>query len=161
MVIHMKPLMIVWLVVLVVLMSAGAGLAHHSLANHDTTKAVRVKGTIVQFHPINPHSFIYLEEKALDGQIRRWAVEGPSGVQLARRSLEKVVKPGDVIEVCGYAPKEALMWQIASADPGAVSLAGRLITAELIVMRDGKVQSWGDYGFHRCFPPDYRDGHSR
>jgi len=161
MVIHMKPLMIVWLVVLVVLMSAGAGLAHHSLANHDTTKAVRVKGTIVQFHPINPHSFIYLEEKALDGQIRRWAVEGPSGVQLARRSLEKVVKPGDVIEVCGYAPKEALMWQIASADPGAVSLAGRLITAELIVMPDGKVQSWGDYGFHRCFPPDYRDGHSR
>ena len=161
MVIHMKPLMIVWLVVLVVLMSAGAGLAHHSLANHDTTKAVRVKGTIVQFHPINPHSFIYLEEKALDGQIRRWAVEGPSGVQLARRSLEKVVKPGDVIEVCGYAPKEALMWQIASADPGAVSLAGRLITAELIVMPDGKVQSWGDYGFHRCFPPGYRDGHSR
>jgi len=161
MVIHMKPLMTVWLVVLVVLMSAGAGLAHHSLANHDTTKAVRVKGTIVQFHPINPHSFIYLEEKALDGQIRRWAVEGPSGVQLARRSLEKVVKPGDVIEVCGYAPKEALMWQIASADPGAVSLAGRLITAELIVMPDGKVQSWGDYGFHRCFPPDYRDGHSR
>ena len=77
MVIHMKPLMTVWLVVLVVLMSAGAGLAHHSLANHDTTKAVRVKGTIVQFHPINPHSFIYLEEKALDGQIRRWAVEGP------------------------------------------------------------------------------------
>src|SRR6185503_13159907 len=104
MVIHMKPLMTVWLAVLVVLMSAGAGLAHHSLANHDTTKAVRVKGTIVQFHPINPHSFIYLEERAPDGQIRRWAIEGPSGLQLARRSLEKVVKPGDVIEVCGYAP---------------------------------------------------------
>jgi uncharacterized protein len=161
MVTHMKPLMTVWLVVLVVLMSAGAGLAHHSLANHDTTKAVRVKGTIVQFHAINPHSFIYLEEKAPDGQIRRWAVEGPSGLQLARRSLEKVVKPGDVIEVCGYAPKEALMWQIASADPGAVSLAGRLITAELIVMPDGKVHGWEDYGFHRCFPPDYRDGHSK
>jgi hypothetical protein len=156
----MKKTMTGWLVMLVV-MSGGSLLAHHSLANHDTTKAVRVKGTIVQFHPINPHSFIYLEEKGADGQIRRWAVEGPSGVQLARRSLEKVVKPGDVIEVCGYAPKEAVMWQIASADAGAISLAGRLITAELIVMPDGKVQSWGDYGVHLCFPSDYRDVHSR
>jgi hypothetical protein len=156
----MKKMMTGWLAVLA-LVSAGTALAHHSLANHDTTKAVRVKGTIVQFHPINPHSFIYLEEKGTDGQIRRWAVEGPSVVQLARRSLEKVVKPGDVIEVCGYTPKEALMWQIASADSGAVSLAGRLITAELIVMPDGKVQSWGDYGFHLCFPPGYRDQHSR
>ena len=93
--------------------------------------------------------------------VRRWAVEGPAGTQLARRGLEKAVKAGDLIEVCGYQPKEATMWQIASANPGTTSLAGRLITAELIVMPDGKVQSWGDYGFHLCFPPDYRDGHSR
>ena len=157
----MQPLMTGWLAVLVALVSAGTALAHHSLANHDTTKAVRVKGTIAQFHAINPHSFIYLEEKGADGQVRRWAVEGPSAVQLARQTLEKVVKPGDVIEVCGYAPREALMWQIASADPGATSLAGRLITAELIVLPDGKVQSWGDYGFHHCFPPGYRDQHSK
>ena len=162
MVIHVKPMMTVWLAVLVVLMSAGAGLAHHSLANHETTKAIRVKGTIAQFHAINPHSFIYLEEKNAEGQmIRRWAVEGPGATLLARRSLNKVVKPGDVIEVCGYAPKEALMWQIASADPGATSLAGRLITAELIVLPEGKVQEWEDYGFHHCFPPGYRDRHSK
>ena len=161
MVISMKPLMTVWLAVLVVLMSTGVGLAHHSLANHDSTKAVRVKGTIVQFHAINPHSFIYVEEKTTDGQIRRWAVESPSFFVLTRRGLEKLVKPGDVIEVCGYVPKEPLMWQIASADRGAQSLAGRLITAEVIVLPDGKVQSWEDYGFHHCFPPDYRDQHSR
>jgi hypothetical protein len=150
-----------WLVVLVALLQAGSLLAHHSLANHDTTKPVRVKGTIVQFHPINPHSFIYLEEKGADGQTRRWAVEGPSALQLTRRGLEKSLKPGDVVEVCGYAPREALMWQIASADPKAVSLAGRLITAELLVMPDGQEQSWGDYGFHHCFAPGYRDQHSK
>ena len=161
MVIGMKSLMAVWLAVLVVLISAGSGLAHHSLANHETTKAVRVKGTIVQFHPINPHSFIYVEEKNADGQIRRWAVEGPSGTALARRGLEKIVKVGDLIELCGYQPKEATMWQIANPNPGAASLAGRLITAELIVMPDGKLQQWEDYGFHHCFPSDYRDTHSK
>jgi hypothetical protein len=150
-----------WLVVLVALLLSGSLLAHHSLANHDTTKPVRVKGTIVQFHPINPHSFVYLEEKGADGQTRRWAVEGPSVLQLTRRGLEKALKPGDVVEVCGYAPREALMWQIASADPRAVSLAGRLITAELLVMPDGQEQSWGDYGFHHCFAPGYRDQHSK
>jgi hypothetical protein len=150
-----------WLVVLVALLPAGSLLAHHSLANHDTTKPVRVKGTVVQFHPINPHSFIYLEEKGTDGQTRRWAVEGPSVLQLTRRGLEKALKAGDVVEVCGYAPRETLMWQIASADPKAVSLAGRLLTAELLVMPDGQEQSWGDYGFHHCFAPGYKDQHSK
>ena len=157
----MKQTMTAWLVAVVVLVSGGSLLAHHSLANHDTTQAVRVKGTVVEFHAINPHSFIYVEEKTADGQIRRWAVEGPSGIQLGRMGQQNVVKVGDVIEVCGYQPKEAVMWQIASADPKARSLAGRLITAEMLVMPDGKVQSWGDYGFHKCFPPDFRDVHSR
>ena len=101
-----------------------------------------------------------LEEKTADGQIRRWAVEGPSVIQLRRRSMENLVKVGEVIEVCGYGPKEATVWQIASPD-GATSLAGRLLTAELIVLPDGRVQSWGDYGFHHCFPPGYTDAHSR
>ena len=78
----MKKMMTGRLTVLLALISTASGLAHHSLANHDTTKAVRVKGTIVQVNLINPHSFIYLEEKTPEGQIRRWAVEGPSVFQL-------------------------------------------------------------------------------
>ena len=34
------------------------------------------------------------------------------------------------------------------------------ITAELLVMPDGREQSWGDYGFHRCFAPGYKDQHA-
>jgi Family of unknown function (DUF6152) len=149
------------LAVMVTLVTAGALSAHHSLAAHDTTKAVRVKGTVVQFHPINPHSFVYVEEKGEDGQTHRWAVEGPSVIQLARTGIAKdFLKPGDVIEVCGYAPKESVMWQIVNPDSSKPSLAGRLITAELLVMPDGKQQSWGDYGFHKCFEPGYKDQHS-
>ena len=62
--------------VVVVLVVEVPLLAHHSLANHETTKAVRVKGTVVQVHAINPHSFIYVEERGEDGQIRRGLWKG-------------------------------------------------------------------------------------
>lgn len=159
----MKKIMTGGLAVLVGLVSAGSLLAHHSLTNYDTTKAVRVKGTIVQFQQINPHSFIFLDEKAPDGQTRRWAIEGPSVLQLTRMGFAKdVLKTGDVVEVCGYLPKEAIIWQIVNTDhTNTVSAAGRLINAEVLVMPNGKQESWGDYGFHKCFPPGYTDQHSR
>lgn len=158
----MKKMTTAWLAVLVALVPAASLLAHHSIANFDTTKAVRVKGTIVAVHQINPHSVIFVEENLTDGENRRWALEGPSSFQLNRRGVARdVLKPGDVVEVCGYVPKETIVWQIASQDPGGVSLAGRLINAESLVMPDGQEQSWGDYGVHKCFPPGYQDQHSK
>jgi hypothetical protein len=92
---QMKKWLRAWTAVLVVV-SAGSLLAHHSLANFDTTRAVRVKGTIVTFHPINPHSFIFLDQQGTDGATRRWAVEGPSLFQLNRRGFSNdVLKTGD------------------------------------------------------------------
>jgi len=150
------------LAILVAFVSTGSVRAHHSLARFDTTQAVRVKGTVVAFHRINPHSFVILEQKNTDGSIRRWAVDGPSGLQLDRKGFPKDgLKPGDVIEVCGYVPRETIMWQIASPDPGAVSLSGQLINAETMVMPDLHERSWGDYGAHKCFASEYRDQHSK
>ena len=150
------------LAVVAALISAEPLGAHHSLANFDTTTPIRVKGTIVRFHEINPHSFLYLEVIGEDGRTVRWAVEGPSIFQLKRRGFDtEVFKPGTVVEVCGYAPKEPTIWQIASTAPGAVNMAGRLLDAEMLVLADGKEQSWGDYGVHKCFSPGYRDVHSR
>jgi hypothetical protein len=151
-----------WLAVLVTLVTTGSLPAHHSLAKFDLTKAVHVKGTILEFHLMNPHSFIYLEQKDADGQTRKWAAEGPSVSQFNRSGLTRdFFKAGTVIEICGYVPKEALMWQIANSESGAVSPAGRLINAELLVTPDGKQQSWGDYGVHKCFADGYKDQHSK
>jgi hypothetical protein len=148
-------------VVFLTFASAALLSAHHSLGNHDTTKAVRVKGTILQYHAINPHSIIYLEEKGTEGQIRRWAIEGPSVLQINRDARGKnVLKPGIVIEACGYLPKEAIVWQIPNPDPNAASIAGRLLTAEVLTLPDGTLQQWGDYGFHKCYPPGFTDQHS-
>ena len=114
--------------------------------------------------PVSPNQspqLIFLDEKGTDGQTHRWAVEGPSILQLKRTGFAKdVLKPGDAIEVCGYVPKETITWQIASADTTSTSLAGRLINAESLVMPDGKQQKWGDYGVHKCFESGYTDQHS-
>ena len=157
----MKKTTIVWLTSLLALVSTGSLLAHHSLGNYDTTKAVHVKGTIVQFNLINPHSILFLEEKVADGYPRRWAAEGPSVVQLNRIGFAKdTLKAGDIVEVCGYLPKENITWQVASPE-NATSMYGRLINAESLVMPDGTQRGWGDYGIHRCFAAGYTDQHSK
>lgn len=152
-----------WLTVLAALLYAGSLEAHHSLTNYDTTKAVRVKGTVVEVRTMNPHSAIFLEEKAADGQIRRWAIEGPAALQLQRLGFTKTtLKPGGVIEVCGYLPKETIKWQVTATDASATSTtrSGRLFNAETLIFPDGKEQSWGDYGVHKCFAAGYADQHS-
>ena len=147
---------------LLALVLSGSLLAHHGLLNFDTTTPVRVKGTVVRFYAINPHSFIVLEQKGADGATQRWAVEGPVGFQLNRRGFASdVLKPGDVVEVCGYLPKERTVWQIASADPNTTSISGRLINAELLTMPDGREEKWGGYGVNKCFEPGHQDHRSK
>jgi hypothetical protein len=130
------------------------------LANFDTTQAVRVKGTIFQFQPLNPHSYIFLDEKA---RTDRYGADGPS----------KVPRSSTLPQGCGQGFSETRgrrrslrlraegnhRVQIANPD-GGTSIAGRLINAETMVMPDGKEQSWGDYGVHKCFMPGYADQHS-
>ena len=61
--------------------------AHHSSGMFELTNAIWMQGTIVRFDRINPHSIITLEEKTRDGQVRRWAIEGPDAGQLNRRGV--------------------------------------------------------------------------
>jgi hypothetical protein len=136
--------------------------AHHSLANYDTTTAVRLTGVIVEIQLINPHSIVFIDASDAGGQRHRWALEGPSVLQLKRTGFaQDALKPGDVVGVCGYLPKETIVWQMGSTDPSVRSTSGRLLNAEVLTMPDGRQRNWGDYGVHRCFEPGYRDVHSK
>jgi hypothetical protein len=155
--------------VLLVCISAlfsGSSNAHHSLAQFDTTAPLWVKGTVVRFERVNPHSVIFMDEKTADGQVRRWAVDGPSAAQLERMSLDPTfLKPGDVIEVCGFATRDGAAAQRtlpkadgASAAPSAPSLKGQILNGTVLVMADGKKRLWSDYGqLSKCVSPEERD----
>lgn len=167
---RMKKIMAGWAAA-VLLASASSLVAHHSLTQFDTTTGVTVKGTVVRFERVNPHSFIFIDEEGKDGEMYRWAIEGPTVNLLTRMGIEKdTLKAGDVIEACGYLMKEGVQFQRTVAtetvssslkDKAANSVSRRLLTAELLVMPDGRKQTWSDYGHHKCLGPDYKDFHSR
>ena len=87
------------------LMSSSAS-AHHGGANYDTTKTVRLKGTITEFRFINPHVLFTFEVKDENGEVQKWQGEASNPLQLARQGWNsKTFKPGDEITFVGHATK--------------------------------------------------------
>jgi len=146
---------------------AGPLAAHHSLSEFDTTTAVRVKGVIVLFDRVNPHSILFVDEEYANGKIQRWAVDGPGALQLTRMGIDKeALKAGDVIEVCGYATRPGVESQRnVSVEPinflGQKTISGRRLTGEVLVGPDGEKRTWLDYGQHKCLGADYHDIHTK
>jgi hypothetical protein len=158
-----------WIIAIAMFISGSSLVAHHSLAQYDTTKAVRVRGKVVLLQRMNPHAIIFLDQETSDGRVQRWSVEGPGLNALTRRGLNKdFVKVGDMIEACGYVTKagrertlntEPISLSLKATTPKSVT--GKVMDGELLVLPDGKKEIWSDYGFHLCLDPDYRDSHIR
>lgn len=81
------------------LFSAQAG-AHHSFAMFDQTKAVTLKGKVVEFQWTNPHAFIELAVPGEGGATDRWSLELNSPNNLTRQGWRRSsLKPGDTVSV--------------------------------------------------------------
>jgi hypothetical protein len=127
-----------------VLVSAGSLAAHHSLIQFDTTTPLRLKGTVVLFERINPHSIIFIDQKTDNGPVQRWSVIGPQVNALDRmRAGKDFLKAGDVIEVCGFVLKEGIQSQGKAT---GASMEGRPFNGHTLTMPDGKKWFWSDYG---------------
>jgi|SRR6185369_12718088 len=123
--------------------------AHHSQSMFDVSAPIWVKGTVVRYEPVSPHAMIELEEKAADGRVQRWSVEGPFPGRLQRildankmGPEQHLVEMGDVIEVCGFDLREE--YRARGVEPHAATT--KFMHAQVIVMPDGHMQSWGPYG---------------
>lgn len=151
----------------IVLVSAGClfssgSFAHHSLASFDVSAPLWIKGTVVQFERVNPHSLIFIDEKTPDGQVRRWAVDGPSVPQLERKGLDQqFLAAGQFIEVCGFALKDAAAQRAfpkpddATAAASQPRMTGQVLNGTLIITPDGKKRVWSDYGqLPKCIGPE-------
>jgi hypothetical protein len=72
--------------------------AHHSHGNYADT-FTDIAGTVKEIHLISPHSWVYLEVKAADGQPQVWALEATSRAGLERIGVTReYIKPGDSIK---------------------------------------------------------------
>lgn len=124
--------------------------AHHSQAMFVETP-VWVQGTIVRYRPVDPHAMIELEERLADGQVRRWIVEGPRRGRLERILAgnggiadDVFLKVGDVVATCGFPLKRDFAPERMYAD--WQPREGRFVHGQMLVMPDGRMQSWGPYG---------------
>jgi hypothetical protein len=84
-------------------------LAHHSFAAaFDINQPVTVQGTITEVRLENPHSWFFLDVRAADGTVEKWAFEASTPTSLIRSGVKPgFVKAGDQVTIRGFHARDA------------------------------------------------------
>jgi Family of unknown function (DUF6152) len=92
--------------ILFLLLLAASAVAHHGYAAFDTSAEITLKGTVTDFHFVNPHCVIEIDVKDDQGQVRNWKAELTSANHLGPKGWsEATVQAGDDLAITGYRAK--------------------------------------------------------
>ena len=91
-----------------VLLGAAQVWAHHAFAaEFDVNKPLTLKGSLLKWEMVNPHSWFHINVKDKDGKVTEWLVEGGSPNQLIRLGVTKNTVPvGTELVIEGYQAKD-------------------------------------------------------
>lgn len=91
-----------------VLLGAAQAWAHHAFAaEFDVNRPLTLKGSLVKWDMVNPHSWFHVNVKGPDGKVVEWLVEGGSPNQLIRMGVTKTTVPiGTELTIEGYQAKD-------------------------------------------------------
>jgi hypothetical protein len=80
--------------------------AHHGFAAFDTKTEVTLKGTVTDFHFVNPHCVVEFDVKDDKGEVRKWQGELTSANRLVPLGWRpNSLKAGDEVTITGYPGK--------------------------------------------------------
>ena len=88
---------------------ASSAIAHHGLAAFDQTKEVTLKGTVTEFHFVNPHCVVDFDVTDEQGQVQKWQAEMTSPVHLKGWTATSL-EPGNIVTVTGYRAKSGALY---------------------------------------------------
>jgi hypothetical protein len=90
------------------LVSAAPMLAHHSFAaEYDSTKPIKITGTVSKVEWMNPHARFYVDVKEANGTVSNWNFElGAIPVLLKQGWTKNSLKNGDKVTVQGSMAKD-------------------------------------------------------
>ncbi len=82
--------------------------AHHAFAaEFDSSKPIKLKGTVTKMEWINPHAWIHIDVEGEDGKVSPWMIEAAAPNSLLRRGFTKnSLLIGTEIVVEGYQAKD-------------------------------------------------------
>jgi hypothetical protein len=104
----MKKVVLVMAGGIALLLAGAPAWAHHGFAaEFDADKPIKVRGAVVKWELINPHSWLTIDVKGEDGKVTTWRFEGPPPNTLFRSGFTKdSLPPGTEVIVEGYAAKD-------------------------------------------------------
>ena len=81
---------------------------HHAFsAEFDIERPLSLKGTLMRWDMINPHSWFHLDIEDEDGTVVKWLIEGGSPNELIRNGVTKnTLEIGTELTVEGYRAKD-------------------------------------------------------
>jgi hypothetical protein len=78
-------------------------LGHHGWIEFDETKEISLKGTVTDFHFVNPHCVIDFDVTGEKGVVENWQAEFSSPAPMTRKGwTAATLQPGDKISVSGH-----------------------------------------------------------
>jgi len=91
-----------------VLLAGAPVQGHHAFAaEFDVNKPLKLRGTLVKWEMINPHSWFHVDVKDADGKVTTWTIEGGSPNQLIRMGVTKNTVPvGTELLIDAYGAKD-------------------------------------------------------
>jgi len=92
---------LIGLVAVLLSLTAGNGLAHHSGSMFEKEKTITLTGVVKEFQYTNPHSWLIVDVEA-DGKVTSWGFEAEGPSTLGRAGIMKSdFAPGTKISITG------------------------------------------------------------
>src|SRR5687767_14555394 len=99
----MQTHLLVMLAAVVVTALSAPASAHHSFAAfYLEEQSVSIEGVVTEFHYVNPHAWVYIAARDVEGVLRTVGAEWSNPARLAQAKIGKdTLKPGDRVIVTG------------------------------------------------------------